>query len=54
MVFEQSSYKNTWEGVDSKGENLPDGGYYWVLEVKESNGGTEVFKGSVSIIRTLR
>jgi gliding motility-associated-like protein len=53
-VFEQSSYKNTWEGVDSKGENLPDGGYYWVLEVKESNGGTEVFKGSVSIIRTLR
>lgn len=53
-VFEQASYNNGWEGTDDKGENLPDGGYFWVLEVKESNGSTEVFKGSVSIIRSLR
>lgn len=53
-VFDQAAYKNTWEGTNNQGENLPDGGYYWVLEVRESNGGTEIFRGSVSIIRTLR
>ncbi len=53
-VFDQASYKNTWEGTNNQDEILPDGGYYWVLEVKESNGGTEIFRGSVSIIRTLR
>lgn len=53
-VYEESNYKNGWEGVDKNGATLPDGGYYWVLEVKEANGGIQVYKGSVSIIRTLK
>lgn len=53
-VFEESNYKNGWEGVDKNGATLPDGGYYWVLEVKEANGNVQIYKGSVSIIRSLR
>jgi len=53
-VFEQANYKNGWEGTDENGSSLPDGGYYWVLEVKEASGGTQIYKGAVSIIRSLR
>ena len=54
LVYEESNYKNGWEGIDKHGTTLPDGGYYWILEVKETNGSTQVYKGSVSIIRSFR
>lgn len=54
LVYEESNYKNGWEGIDKHGTALPDGGYYWILEVKETNGSTQVYKGSVSIIRSFR
>jgi len=54
LVYQESNYKNGWQGVDKHGNTLPDGGYYWVLEVKEVSGGTQIYRGAVSIIRSLR
>jgi gliding motility-associated-like protein len=34
LVFEESPYLNDWKGVNTKGENLPDGVYYYVLDLK--------------------
>jgi gliding motility-associated-like protein len=53
-VFEQSNYDNTWNGVDQDGEQLVDGGYHWVLEVFLSNNDTRVYKGTVSVLRSLK
>lgn len=56
-VFENENYSNAsnaFEGNSSSGDPLPDDGYYWVLEVKEASGAQRVYKGSVSIIRSLR
>lgn len=54
LVYEASNYANNWEGTDPSGNPLPDGGYYWVLEVKETTGAIQIYKGSVSIIRSLK
>jgi gliding motility-associated-like protein len=53
-VYESSNYSNNWEGTDGTGNPLPDGGYYWVLEVKETTGAIQVYKGAVSIIRSFK
>ncbi len=45
-VFEAENYKNTWDG-----DKLEDGVYYYVLECKGAKS-TDVFKGSVAIIRS--
>ena len=44
-VFEADNYDNKWDG-----DNLPDGVYYYVLECQGAKS-TDVFKGSVTIIR---
>jgi gliding motility-associated-like protein len=31
MVYRNDNYKNTWNGVDYKGRNLPDDTYFYVL-----------------------
>lgn len=53
-VYEATNYDNDWEGTDLGGATLPDGGYAWVLEIKETTGAIQVYKGSVSIIRSLK
>ncbi|HQW11749.1 MAG TPA: gliding motility-associated C-terminal domain-containing protein [Saprospiraceae bacterium] len=53
-VYESSNYNNDWEGNDAGGNLLPDGGYYWVLQVRETGGTVQNYKGSVSIIRSLK
>ena len=45
-VFEAENYNNKWDG-----DKLDDGVYYFVLECKGAKS-TDVFKGSVTIIRS--
>ncbi|MFH2142328.1 MAG: gliding motility-associated C-terminal domain-containing protein [Bacteroidota bacterium] len=42
------NYKNTWDGTNDDGINLPDDTYYYMLEVHK---GRQVFKGFVVIKR---
>jgi len=51
--FEMDNYDNSWQGTDNSGNALSDGGYHWVLEVYLDNGDLRVFKGTVSILRSL-
>ncbi len=54
QVFEQSDYDNTWNGVDQDNEPVVDGGYHWVLEVFLPNNDTRIYKGTVSVLRSVR
>ncbi len=44
----RSGYSHPWEGTNTKGQILPLGTYYYVINVKDKKG--QVFKGSVTII----
>ena len=50
-IFESDSYDNTWAGTNSKGEDLPEGGYFFVLDYTDLNGGREQVKGAITIVR---
>lgn len=50
LVYEATNYDNTWNGVDQKGNFLPEGGYFYVLEY-EDNSETIQVKGAVTIVR---
>ena len=39
-----------WDGKKDSGDDAPDGGYFYVLEVVRQ-GKTESFKGSITLIR---
>lgn len=54
LVYEEDNYRNTWEGTHNSGNDVNEGSYIWVLEVEFNNGTTEVYKGTVSVLRNLR
>jgi len=51
LVYSQSNYDNTWQGLDKDGKDLVEGGYMWVLTVNFGQGRREVYKGTVTILR---
>jgi gliding motility-associated-like protein len=51
-VYETTDYQNTWTGADGDGQPLPDGGYFWVLEVYPSPGTVQTYRGTVNLLRT--
>lgn len=53
LEYEAIDYDNSWDGVDQEGNVLPDGGYHWVLLVDLPGGTREVYKGTVSVVRSL-
>jgi gliding motility-associated-like protein len=48
-VYEVKPYQNEWEGQNMKGEDLPDGTYYYILKLNDDNG--TVYTGFVVINR---
>lgn len=50
LVYERAMYDNTWNGVTSNGEELPDGPYYYIIEWGPITERMQV-KGSISVIR---
>jgi large repetitive protein len=55
VVFLQYPYDNNWQGTNSSGQDLPEGTYYFLLEL--ASGGAEALDaggartGSVTILR---
>lgn len=52
-VYQEENYNNLWTGVDSDGQTLGDGVYYYVLEVQELDGSTTHHKGHITLLRRL-
>ena len=52
LVYETDNYQNNWIGVDNDDEAVPDGGYMWVLEEFGTNGSSQLYKGTVILLRT--
>jgi len=52
QVFEATNYDNTWEGTDTNGERLPEGGYMWVLKVDSPDRLREVYRGTFTLLRS--
>ncbi len=51
MVYSKENYINrSWSPLDSKGLALPDGGYFYVIDVVQSNGTHTKYKGSFSVL----
>lgn len=53
LVYEKSSYNNTWGGEGKNGGALPDGTYYYVIKINTENvkGGHNIQTGAVLIKR---
>ncbi|MEM9918610.1 MAG: gliding motility-associated C-terminal domain-containing protein [Bacteroidota bacterium] len=52
LVFESDDYQNEWQGTNRRGESLPEGGYFYVLEyTNPETNQLEQEKGHISIIR---
>ena len=52
LVWETDDYLNNWDGVDEDDEEVPDGGYLWVLEVTKPGNIKQLYKGTVNVLRT--
>ncbi len=49
-VYEATNYQNNWDGK-YKGQALPDGAYYYQLQVLTANGRTISKSGSITLVR---
>ena len=52
QVFGSTNYDNSWEGTDESGARLPEGGYMWVLKVDTPDQPVEVFRGTITLLRS--
>ena len=53
-VITYDNYQNNWDGRDAGGNLVDEDTYLWVLEVNQANGSTDLFKGAVSVLYSLR
>jgi gliding motility-associated-like protein len=51
LVYSQSNYDNTWQGLDEDDDLLNEGSYIWVLNVNFGQGRREIYKGTVTLLR---
>ena len=51
IVYEQEGYGNDWEGQNMKGEPLPDGTYFAILNAR-SSGNTQTLTGYIDLRRS--
>ena len=50
LIYETSNYDNTWSGVDQDGNDVPEGGYFYVFEYDDADTTNRV-RGSITILR---
>lgn len=48
LVYTSDNYKNDWSGTNQQGQPLPDGTYYYLIDVGSTGS---VVKGTITIIR---
>lgn len=51
LVYENPEYDNTWTGLSTQGQVLPNGGYFYVLKAESTDGQTFTEKGAVTLMR---
>lgn len=49
VVYETRNYNNNWQGVNTNGDILPDGTYYYIIILSQELGVT--YKGAITILR---
>ncbi len=49
IVYQDSPYLNDWNGTNNKGNDLPEGTYYFILRLNVADG--IIIKGDVTILR---
>lgn len=49
VVFQAAPYTNNWSGQNEGGQDLPEGTYYYVLELDVANG--IILNGSITVLR---
>lgn len=49
VVYKASPYNNDWRGTNNSGQDLPQGTYYYILNLNIAN--SEIIRGNVTIIR---
>ena len=49
VVYSKRPYKNEWQGTNQGGGNLPQGTYYYILNLNISDG--VVFRGDITILK---
>jgi gliding motility-associated-like protein len=49
IVYEAMPYANNWDGTNDKGQDLPQGTYYYILRLDVANG--IILIGGVTILR---
>ena len=52
LVFEMDNYDNSWGGTDMNGELLDEGGYMWILKVSRPDLPVDLFRGTVTLLRS--
>jgi gliding motility-associated-like protein len=50
IVYTFKNYSNQWNGVTNEGKDLPDGTYYFIIELKSVTD-KSILRGNVNIIR---
>ena len=50
VLYTTENFDGTWDGTVN-GEQLPDGAYFYTMEITEQNGEVKYLKGSLNIIR---
>lgn len=51
LVFETDDYNNDWAGTNRRGNNVPEGAYFFILEYAEGGGAVQQLKGSFTLLR---
>ncbi|MBK8700846.1 MAG: gliding motility-associated C-terminal domain-containing protein [Saprospiraceae bacterium] len=51
LVYSEKNYGNLWDGKDNDGTDLSENGYMWVLNVTQTSGVIDTYKGTVTILR---
>ena len=49
VVYNKKMYDNDWKGTDSSGNNLPQGTYYFILNLNLADG--KIKTGYITLIR---
>ena len=51
LVYQTENYQNDWMATDRRGNDLPQGAYFYVLVVKHPDGTSEQSKGHITVLR---
>jgi gliding motility-associated-like protein len=51
LMFTMSGINSFWDGKAPNGELVPDGSYFYILNITDNKNKNHVYKGSVNLFR---